>query len=222
MNQPLAEKLCGKCRSIKSVAGFYRRAGRKDGLQSFCIECCKAVRAERYGEKKSEVVAGERRYREQNREKVAARRAAYYQSNKQDLLVGNRLRSMAWRKANPERRRAASRNEARRNTVAYKLNQRIGVSLRTYLRGRKGGSRTEAIVGYTLLELHAHIERQFLRGMSWDNMGEWHIDHIVPLCAFEFDGPDDPEVKRAWGLANLRPIWARDNIAKNGKRTHLI
>lgn len=58
--------------------------------------------------------------------------------------------------------------------------------------------------------------------MTWANMGEWHIDHIVPLASFTFRDADDPEVKRAWALTNLRPIWARDNIIKKDKREFLI
>ena len=67
-----------------------------------------------------------------------------------------------------------------------------------------------------------HLERQFLPGMTWGNRGEWHIDHIVPLASFTFTSPDDPEFRAAWALTNLRPLWAKDNIRKSAKRTHLI
>src|SRR3546814_9626669 len=66
------------------------------------------------------------------------------------------------------------------------------------------------------------LERQFLPGMSWDNRGEWHIDHIRPLCAFEFTSPDDPQFREAWALTNLRPLWARDNLRKGGRLDLLL
>jgi hypothetical protein len=58
--------------------------------------------------------------------------------------------------------------------------------------------------------------------MSWENYGDWHIDHIVPLSSFTFTGVDDPEIRIAWALSNLRPIWAKENIKKRDKRLFLI
>ena len=60
----------------------------------------------------------------------------------------------------------------------------------------------------------AHLEVRFQPGMSWDNYGEWHIDHIVPLAAFNYETPDDLDFGRAWALENLQPLWAKENIRK--------
>src|SRR3546814_14741028 len=81
----------------------------------------------------------------------------------------------------------------------------------------KNGRSWETLVGYTVADLMAHLERQFLPGMSWDNRGEWHIDHIRTLCSFEFTSPDDPQFREAWALTNLRPLWARDNLRTGGR-----
>lgn len=48
------------------------------------------------------------------------------------------------------------------------------------LKGQKNGRKWEKMVGYSRHDLVRHLERQFVQGMSWDNMGEWQIDHIVP------------------------------------------
>lgn len=53
-------------------------------------------------------------------------------------------------------------------------------------------------------------------------MGEWHVDHIVPLSSFDFATPDDPGFKAAWALTNLRPLWGLENMRKHAQRTHLI
>jgi hypothetical protein len=71
-------------------------------------------------------------------------------------------------------------------------------------------------------ELKTHLGRQFLRGMGWHNMGQWHIDHIIPLSSFTITGPDDPELRRAWALTNLRPLWAVDNLTKRDKQEVLL
>ncbi|THD06128.1 hypothetical protein B1991_14390 [Rhodanobacter lindaniclasticus] len=88
--------------------------------------------------------------------------------------------------------------------------------------GQKKTAGTFELIGYSVDELRSHLERQFLKGMSWGNMGAWHVDHIVPVSSFTITGPDDPELRRAWALPNLRPLWAADNIAKRDKRVTLL
>lgn len=90
------------------------------------------------------------------------------------------------------------------------------------LKGQKNGRSWQSLVPYSIEQLYRHIERQFIGGMTWQNMGKWHIDHIVPLKSFSFTNPADPEFQAAWALTNLRPLWASDNIEKNGKRLYLI
>ena len=50
--------------------------------------------------------------------------------------------------------------------------------------------------------------------MTWDNHGEWHIDHIVPISFFEYDSTDDVEFKYCWSLYNLQPLWSGENLRK--------
>jgi hypothetical protein len=40
--------------------------------------------------------------------------------------------------------------------------------------------------------------------MTWDNYGEWHIDHIKPVSSFDKDTPQS--IVNA--LSNLQPLWA--------------
>lgn len=129
-----------------------------------------------------------------------------------------------WAAANPDKRREAVNRWHRKNrlTPAGRLNNRIRNSLSQCLRpGRKSTSKSQ-LLGWTLDELKTHIERQFLKGMSWENMSEWHIDHIVPLSSFKFESHEDPEFRRAWALTNLRPLWAGDNIRKHAKVLTLL
>lgn len=86
----------------------------------------------------------------------------------------------------------------------------------TLLRGKAGKS-WACYVDYSVDDLVAHIESKFMPGMSWDNMGEWHIDHIKPVAAFDFSSPEDAGFKLCWALDNLQPLWASDNIMKGAK-----
>lgn len=110
----------------------------------------------------------------------------------------------------------------RKIDVAFALNAMIGAAIRKSLHATKDGRSWESLVGYSLHDLMQHIGRQFLPRMTWSNRGEWHIDHIVPLKFFRFNGPDDPSFKSAWALTNLRPLWRDENLRKSGRRTHLL
>lgn len=81
----------------------------------------------------------------------------------------------------------------------------------------KGNVKNRSIKGlsFSIDELKNHLEPMFLEGMSWENYGEWHIDHIRPCILF--DHSNDGEFKECWSLENLQPLWARDNIIKGAK-----
>jgi hypothetical protein len=104
-----------------------------------------------------------------------------------------------------------------REIAQRRLEVRIASLMGYSLKGRKAGCRWESLVGYTLTDLMAHLESKFSPGMSWANIGEWHIDHKRPRSAFKYDSPSDPQFKRCWALKNLQPLWAVDNMAKGAR-----
>jgi hypothetical protein len=53
--------------------------------------------------------------------------------------------------------------------------------------------------------------------MTWDNYGEWHVDHKIPMTSFNFETTDDREFKLCWCLDNLQPLWGPDNLSKGTK-----
>lgn len=73
------------------------------------------------------------------------------------------------------------------------------------------------VLGYTPEQLIEHLERQFNNGMTWENYGEWHIDHIKPISSFIFESSDDGEFRKCWSLENLQPMWGIENIKKGNK-----
>lgn len=102
------------------------------------------------------------------------------------------------------------------NDSKYRLNNRLRKNIsRTIVEGSKNGRHWETLVGYSIDKLMRHLEKQFDGEMSWENYGiVWHIDHIVPLSALNFEKPEDRDFKIAWGLKNLRPLMASDNLRK--------
>ncbi len=71
---------------------------------------------------------------------------------------------------------------------------------------------TMQLVGCSMAKLRRHIAAQFSDGMTWANMGEWHIDHIVPCSAFDLSKPENQQ--RCFNYKNLRPMWGSANIRK--------
>jgi hypothetical protein len=73
------------------------------------------------------------------------------------------------------------------------------------------------ILKYTPDELIVHLENQFTEGMTWDNYGQWHVDHISPISLHNINEIGDDEFMKCWSLSNLQPLWADENIRKSNK-----
>ena len=118
-----------------------------------------------------------------------------------------------------ERQRQRQREDfARRynEDVEYKLKFLSRSRFRSALRGRGAKSyRTTRLIGCSIEHLRQHLEAQFADGMTWDNHGEWHIDHIKP-CA-SFDLTDEKQQLKCFNYTNLQPLWAKDNLSKGAR-----
>lgn len=64
-------------------------------------------------------------------------------------------------------------------------------------------------IGCSPEELKSYLESLFIEGMTWENYGEWHVDHIRPVCSFSAE-----EWEQVNHFTNLRPLWAEDNFSK--------
>jgi len=118
-----------------------------------------------------------------------------------------------------ERRRASNRRYAasKRTTPKGNIYNRMSRQIWQHIKGQKNRRSWVDLLPYTIDELVAHLEAQFVDGISWDNMGEWHIDHIRPVSSFNYESTDDPEFLECWALENLQPLWGPDNCRKGAK-----
>ena len=144
-----------------------------------------------------------------------------------------------WVKNNPERRRETARKWAAKNRTenskkirAYQSEWRkkkratdkrfcLANNMRTAIwetiKKVKNRKQWQKLVGYTVDDLMAHLEKLFQPGMTWENYGEWHIDHKIPVTAFNFTDPKHIDFTRCWALKNLQPMWAKENNKKYNK-----
>ena len=191
-------KRCTACDQIKHFDCFYAEREGAGGKRSRCKQCMNA--SSWAGQVANRERANARRALPENRAKVAERARRRRLEQREHVLALQR-----------------KHNAARRLRPQERLRDAIGCQIRAALRGEKRGRGYLELVDWSVDELRTHLERQFLKGMSWGNYGKWHVDHIVPLSSFVITGPDDPELRRAWALPNLRPLWARDNESKGAK-----
>ncbi len=207
------EKKCTKCKVVKSLNEFCRDKTKRDGFQCACKECYKKKRiigAERIKETK-------RQWCRMNSEKVKKANRQSYKRNIKKRLEARRQ----WRKANPEKYREIylKTSKKQRSTIEGKLNNRIGSAIAKALRNNKNFYHWETLVGYTIDQLKKHLEKKFTKDMTWElfSQGKIHIDHIIPKSKFNYEKPEDLDFKCCWGLKNLQPLWAKDNISKHAK-----
>ena len=74
---------------------------------------------------------------------------------------------------------------------------------------------TLELTGCNLSFLKGYLESKFEEGMTWENHGKWHVDHIKPCCSFDFS--KEEEQKKCFHYTNLQPLWAEENLVKSGK-----
>ena len=74
-------------------------------------------------------------------------------------------------------------------------------------------SKFKDYIGCTLPDLINHLQSKFTEGMTWENQGRWHIDHIIPLSS----ATSEEEMYKLCHYTNLQPLWALDNLKKSNK-----
>ena len=105
----------------------------------------------------------------------------------------------------------------RKTNLKYNLNHKISGEIYKSLKRNKNGWHWEILVGYTLDSLIKHLKKTMPEGYSWQDYmeGKLHIDHKIPISAFNFTKSEHIDFKRCWALSNLRLLPARENIIKS-------
>ena len=184
-------RICTKCKISKNDSEFYSHW--RDGHNRWCKDCC-------------------REWKLANSEKMKSYREKY-NLKKGIKSKPRKLLSLSERQNNKRERR---RRNFRKRWLEpmFRLNSNISRRIRQSIASGKQNSSWQEVLGFSLNKLKAHLEIQFSEGMSWDNYGEWHIDHIKPIAFFCFNNITDQDFKDCWALQNLRPLWASENVRR--------
>ena len=233
----MESKKCTKCGEVKQIECFSKNKGTKDGYHTWCKLCQKQYRkknkeriAERNKQYYEENKERNKQYREEYKERRAELNKQWRKENKERIVEyakqyrkKNKERNKQYRKKNKER--ISKRMKQYREEYKERLKQRkitdplykLSCNLRSrtskafMYKSYSKTSKTAEMLGVPYEVAKDHIERQFTKGMTWENQGEWHIDHIIPLASSQTES----ELIKLCHYTNLQPLWAMDNLSKN-------
>lgn len=184
-----------------------------------CFECAKLYDREYKKKNRERIRERDKIYYYKDIEKARAKRRYY--SNKD--IEKTRAKRKIYRDNNRERIRAWKRKyEAKQKTIPeikLVLNMRSRISGIISRNHKNKQAKTIELLGCNGIFLRKYIQKRFKKGMSWDNYGKWHIDHITPIDYFikKCNFNSLQVQKKCFNYKNLQPMWAEDNLIKGAK-----
>ena len=148
-----------------------------------------------------------KKWYKENEEKERKRSNKWKKENSEKIRISNRK----WQKANPKKLKQY-RDKPNAN-IAMRLRGRLWTALNIYTKEGKIKSSDEYGINYKAIIEH-------LKPFPKDRH-LYHIDHIKPLCSFNFINKDSTqnleEIKKAFDPENHQWLLKEDNLSKGGK-----
>ena len=175
-----------------------------------------------------------KKYSEVNKDKIRLRMKEWHKANKDKKECYNkeynkvnkdklRLQKKEYNKVNKDKIRLRNIEYVRKKYKAdnnFRLKSILRHRIRNAIKGTIKGTKSDKtinLIGCSIIEVKNHLEKQFKKGMTWENHGRygWHIDHIMPCSSFDLTDPD--QQKKCFHYTNLQPLWAHENLSKGSK-----
>lgn len=160
----------------------------------------------------------DKKWRNNNKEYMSQKSKNWYEQNKEH----RKQYLKEYREKNVDKIRKVKRDyekTRKANDPLYKLINNFRTAIYQVLKEnnvKKNGHYFD-ILKYTPDDLINHLESKFTDKMTWDNYGEWHVDHILPISSFDIKEIGDIEFMKCWELKNLQPLWGDENIKKSNR-----
>lgn len=204
------KKQCIKCSKKQELINFHNQKASKDGKSPYCKCCHKEYNILRRQKNKKKIKKQQQEYRAKNKDHLNKMRKQWGQENPDKVAINAKKHREKYRdKINKYRR------QKRKNNVNFRLRTIISNRIRMALSRGSKNSTSYDLTGCSWEHLKLYLESLFIDGMTWDNYGQWHIDHIKPCCSFDLS--DIEQQKLCFHYTNLQPLWAIDNLKKSGK-----
>lgn len=95
----------------------------------------------------------------------------------------------------------------KKTDVQYRLSENLRKRLKKVLKTTRKSISALKLLGCSVSDFKKKMESLWSEGMTWNNYGEWHIDHIKPCNTFNL--VDEDEQKKCFHYTNLRPLWLK-------------
>ena len=202
-------KTCTGCKQTKAFTEFYKQG---NGLKSRCKVCVNAQNKKHYQNNREKYRANNRKWIQKNPEKRRATVKKYYQNNREKELA--RVKKSQQRPEYKKKRRARDK-ERYRTDPQFKIANNLRHLIYSALRGNIKSASTITLLGCTVPRFLEHLEQQFQPGMTWENKGTWHLDHMMPIASFDLTDPE--QQRQCCHYTNFQPLWGKENIIKKDK-----
>lgn len=197
-------KKCNLCSFELDINHFIKNG-------DICKKCSKKESSRKYREKNRDILREKNKiYKKNNPEKVKKARDKFFLENPnyiKNWVSKNRERSNQIKRKSDEKRR--NENEI------YKMTRLVRNSIRSSIRSLNFNKKTKTsiILGCTMEEFIIYIKSTFKEGMTLENYGEWHLDHIKPISMAK----TYEEAIELNHYTNFQALWAIDNLKKYNK-----
>lgn len=165
-----------------------------------------------YLKNKEKLNSDSQEYYKKNREKILVQKTQYWFSNKEKLQEKSKIQRQRDHIKILERNNKYDKLK-RATDLSYRIRRAMKTRIYMALKHYKKAAGTVKLLGADLNIVKKHLESKFTNGMTWQNMGKWHIDHVKPCSAFDLSDPN--QQKECFNYKNLQPLWARDNLKKS-------
>lgn len=229
-------KECTKCKKNILLEEFNKDKNTKSGYRSHCKMCIKLnyiknssiykerqktdeykeVKKQYYKNNREKLLQKNKQFKDNNKEKLIEYRKNKYQNNKENVLLYTKEYSIKNKEKIVKRNIEYQKNRIK-NDALYKFSFYTRCNIRSsFKRGdvkyRKTNKASD-ILGCTIDYFREYIESKFLEAMTFDNYGEWHLDHIIPIATAK----NEQDIIRLNHYTNFQPLWAIDNMKKGKK-----
>lgn len=201
----LSKKVCKQCGEEKFVSDFYQDRGKP---RANCKRCFYQ------NQDKKKKCDNQKNYYQKHKEARSEYNKSYYEKNKKALINYQK----EYKAKNKEKVLKSLREIHHKNSQIpeYKIKRACRSRVNMALRNKaKKARKTSELIGCSISFLMEYLESKFQKGMSWQNYGKWHIDHIIPCSAFNL--LDETEQRKCFNYKNLQPLWAKDNCSKGNR-----
>ena len=203
-------KRCTKCEDDRELINFPKNNRYKSGYNSICKICMNDINKIYRDDNIENIKKNRKEHYQRNIEKMRKEKKEYYAKNKSKKS----LYDVEYRKNNSDKIKQYKKEweTLNKDNPLFRIKRNLRRRVHHALEDNKKSDATFELIGCTPDFFKDYITNLMLEGMSWDNYGEWHIDHIIPCFTFDLSNPE--QQKLCFHYTNQRPLWKKDNLSR--------